>query len=109
MEWHKGDAADPGAVFKGTNRNGVKSGGRTTCTVTDAEPGRCSPSTSSTSVVPVAHWRYDIAARRRRVPGDRADLGPPPRLVHASPAGIGHGVKDRPRPTPNTSSSRCSG
>ena len=40
MEWHKGDAAAPGAVFKGHNRQRHARRGRTKCTVTDAEPGR---------------------------------------------------------------------
>ena len=39
MSWRKGDAARPGAVFKGTNRNGFRRR-TTTCTVTDAAPGR---------------------------------------------------------------------
>jgi hypothetical protein len=39
MRWHKGEKAAPGAVFKGTNRNGWRRW-TTTCTVTDAEPGR---------------------------------------------------------------------
>ena len=39
MEWRKGGEATPGAVFKGTNRNGSHRW-TTTCTVTDAEPGR---------------------------------------------------------------------
>ena len=39
MEWVKGEAVRPGAVFKGHNRNG-KHTWTTTCTVTDAEPGR---------------------------------------------------------------------
>jgi len=38
MKWVKGDAARPGAVFKGTNRNGIRRW-TTKCTVTDAEPG----------------------------------------------------------------------
>ena len=40
MEWRKGGAAVPGAVFKGRNRNGLHRWS-TTCTVTDAEPGHC--------------------------------------------------------------------
>ena len=39
MKWLKGDAARPGAVFKGTTA--TDSGEWTTkCTVTDAEPGQ---------------------------------------------------------------------
>ena len=51
--------AAPGAVFKGRNRNGGKSW-TTTCTVTDAEPGRVFAFDVKSFVVPVAHWRYDI-------------------------------------------------
>jgi uncharacterized protein YndB with AHSA1/START domain len=39
MDWHKGDCVSPGNVFKGHNRSGNKKW-TTTCTVTDAEPGR---------------------------------------------------------------------
>ncbi len=62
MEWRKGDAARPGAVFKGRNRNGSRTW-TTTCTVTDADPGRAFAFDVKTAgVVPVAHWRYDIVA-----------------------------------------------
>jgi uncharacterized protein YndB with AHSA1/START domain len=44
MQWHKGDSVKPGAVFKGTNRNGSRRW-TTTCTVTDADPAACSDST----------------------------------------------------------------
>ena len=59
MEWRKGDAAVPGAVFKGHNRNGVFRWS-TTCTVTDAEPGRTFAFNVRYLGVPVARWRYDI-------------------------------------------------
>jgi hypothetical protein len=62
MEWRKGDAARAGAVFKGHNRNGSHRW-TTTCTVTEAEPGRVFAFDVRTLVVPVAHWRYDIVAR----------------------------------------------
>ena len=39
MRWVSGDRARPGAVFKGDNRNGRHTW-TTTCTVTDAQPGR---------------------------------------------------------------------
>jgi uncharacterized protein YndB with AHSA1/START domain len=61
MKWRKGDAALPGAVFKGTNRNGFRRW-TTTCTVTDAEPGRVFAFDVSYLGSPVSHWRYDIAA-----------------------------------------------
>jgi hypothetical protein len=59
LEWQKGDAAAPGAVFKGRNTNGAKSW-TTKCTVTHAEPGRVFAFDVKSAIVPVAHWRYDI-------------------------------------------------
>ncbi|WP_102144939.1 SRPBCC family protein [Mycobacterium hubeiense] len=59
MEWQKGDAAQPGAVFKGHNRNGSRTW-TTVCTVTDAEPGRRFAFDVKSMMLPVAHWRYDI-------------------------------------------------
>ena len=59
MQWHRGDGAAPGAVFKGRNANGGKSW-TTTCTVTDAEPGKVFAFDVKSFVVPVSHWRYDI-------------------------------------------------
>ncbi|MGE2720995.1 SRPBCC family protein [Mycolicibacterium celeriflavum] len=61
MEWHKGDHVTPGAVFRGHNSNGGKEW-TTTCTVTDAEPGRTFAFDVKSFVIPVAHWRYDITA-----------------------------------------------
>jgi hypothetical protein len=60
MEWRKGDAAGPGAVFKGHNRNGIFRWS-TKCTVTDAEPGQVFAFDVRYFGVPVARWRYDIA------------------------------------------------
>ena len=60
MEWRKGDAVCPGAVFKGHNRNGFFRWS-TTCTVTDAEPGRAFAFEVRYMGVPIARWRYDIA------------------------------------------------
>jgi len=59
MEWHKGAAAQPGAVFKGQNRNGAKKWS-TTCTITDADPGRVFAFDVHYLKMPIAHWRYDI-------------------------------------------------
>ena len=59
MEWQKGNAMRPGAVFKGHNRNGTKKW-TTTCTVTEAEPGRVFAFDVRHTVLPIAHWRYDI-------------------------------------------------
>ena len=60
MAWQKGNEVAPGAVFKGTNRNGSHRWS-TTCTVTDAEPGRVFAFDVSYFGLPIAHWRYDIA------------------------------------------------
>jgi hypothetical protein len=60
MSWRKGDCARPGAVFKGDNRNGSKTW-TTTCTVTEAVPGRVFAFDVRSAVIPVAHWRYEIA------------------------------------------------
>lgn len=60
MEWRKGHTAvAKGAVFVGHNRNGGKQWS-TTCTVTDAEPGRTFAFDVKSLVIPVAHWRYDL-------------------------------------------------
>ncbi|OBI12416.1 polyketide cyclase [Mycobacterium sp. E2462] len=61
MTWRKGDAVTPGAVFSGRNRNGWRRWS-TTCTVTDAEPGRLFAFDVRHTVVPVARWQYDIVA-----------------------------------------------
>ena len=60
MKWRKGDAARPGAVFKGHNRNGIHRWS-TTCTVTDAEPGQVFAFDVRYLGLPIARWRYDIA------------------------------------------------
>ncbi|MDT5182376.1 MAG: hypothetical protein QOI29_534 [Mycobacterium sp.] len=60
MEWRKGDAARPGAVFKGHNRNGIYRWS-TTCTVTDAQPGQVFAFDVRYLGLPIARWRYDIA------------------------------------------------
>lgn len=61
MEWVTGNAAAPGAVFKGHNRNGSKKW-TTKCTVTAAEPGRTFAFDVKSTGLPIAHWRYDITA-----------------------------------------------
>jgi hypothetical protein len=60
MRWRKGSSAAPGAVFKGTNRNGWRRW-TTRCKITDAEPGRQFAFNVSHTGVPVARWQYDIA------------------------------------------------
>lgn len=59
MRWTKGSSAAPGNVFRGTNRNGLRRW-TTTCTVTDAEPGRRFAFEVTYGPVPVAHWVYAI-------------------------------------------------
>ena len=61
MEWRKGDAVRPGAVFVGHNQNGGRRW-TTKCTVTDAEPGRVFAFDVRHTVFPVARWQYDIVA-----------------------------------------------
>ena len=61
MEWLTGDSARPGAEFKGHNRNGSHRW-TTTCTVTDAQPGRRFAFDVRHTKAPIAHWRYDIEA-----------------------------------------------
>ncbi len=58
MRWRQGTGAHPGAVFEGRNRNGWRRW-MTTCTVTAAEAGRVF-AFDVRSVVPGAHWRYDL-------------------------------------------------
>ena len=50
----------PGAVFKGHNRNGVASLDARHAPSPTPSLAASSPSTSATSVLPIAHWRYDI-------------------------------------------------
>ena len=80
MDWRKGDAVRPGAVFKGHNRNGIFRWS-TTCTVTDAEPGRL----FAFDVRYLGPADRPLALRHRREAGrlsrHRGDVGPPSRLV----------------------------
>jgi hypothetical protein len=60
MQWRKGSSAAPGARFKGRNSHEGRTW-TTTCTVTDADPGRTFAFDVKTfGVVPVAHWRYEL-------------------------------------------------
>jgi hypothetical protein len=61
MRWRKGEAAAPGAVFKGTNRNGWRRW-TTKCTITDAAPGERFAFNVSHTGVPISRWQYDIIA-----------------------------------------------
>ncbi len=93
MKWHKGDRATPGAVFKGTNRNGFRRW-TTTCTVTDADPGRIFAFDVRYLGAPVAHWRYDITSEGDgcRVTEKTWDRRSP---FMAKAGGLATGVTDR--------------
>ena len=101
MEWRRGDAAHPGAVFKGHNRNGVYRWS-TTCTVTDAQPGQVFAFDVRYLGLPIARWRYDIAgadggAASPSGRGTAAPAGSPRRRGSAQESAIAT------RPTPSTS------
>ena len=93
MAWRKGDKATRGAVFKGTNRNGSHRW-TTTCTVTDAEPGRAFAFDVRYLGLPIAHWRYDIVGDGDgcRVTEQTWDRRPG---WFSKTAWIGTGVRDR--------------
>lgn len=61
MEWRKGSAVAPGAVFVGRNKNGSKRW-TTKCTITDAQPGRTFAFDVRYAILPVSRWQYDIVA-----------------------------------------------
>jgi hypothetical protein len=94
MKWHKGDKVAPGAVFKGTNRNGIRRW-TTTCTVTNAEPGSAFAFDVVYLGIPVSHWRYDIAPADGgcRVTEQMWDRRPG---WFVKPGGVATGVMDRP-------------
>jgi len=97
-QWHKGDKATPGAVFKGTNRNGIRRW-TTTCTVTNAEPGSAFAFDVAYLGIPVSHWRYDIiplddtADQGCRVTEQMWDRRPG---WFVKPGGLATGVMDHP-------------
>ena len=93
MDWHRGDAVMPGAVFKGHNTNSGKKW-TTTCTVTDAEPGRVFAFDVKSLIVPVAHWRYDIAATDGGCMVTERTWDRRPGWF-VKPAGVATGVRDR--------------
>jgi hypothetical protein len=93
MGWRNGDAARPGAVFKGTNRNGLRRW-TTTCTVTDADPGRVFAFDVTYLGAPVAHWRYDIAAEAGGCRVTEKTWDRRTRLM-AKAGGLATGVTDR--------------
>ena len=93
LHWHRGDRAVPGAVFKGRNRNGSRSW-TTTCTVTDAEPGRVFAFDVKSVVIPVAHWRYEIEAADGGCTVTESTWDRRPGWF-VTPGGIATGVRDR--------------
>ena len=93
MEWHKGDAVPPGAMFKGTNSHGHQ--------VVDDDLHRHRRRSGQGVRIrrherrdPVAHWRYDIVAGDGacRVTERTWDRRPG---WFRMPAGWATGVKDR--------------
>ncbi len=59
-KWVKGTTGPAlGAVFRGTNRNGIRRWS-TTVTVTGFEPGRLFELAVTTGPLEVAHWRYEF-------------------------------------------------
>lgn len=94
MTWRKGESARPGAVFVGHNRNGARKWS-TSCTVTDAEPGRRFAFDVRSAVIPVARWSYEIAATDDgcQVTESMWDRRPG---WFVGIAGLVTGVKDRP-------------
>jgi len=59
MTWRRGTSAAPGAVFTGRNRHGRRRWS-TTCTVTDADPGRRFAFDVTSGPLPIARWQYDV-------------------------------------------------
>jgi Polyketide cyclase / dehydrase and lipid transport len=101
MKWRKGDRAAPGAVFKGTNRNGLRRW-TTTCTVTDADPGSVFAFDVAYLGIPVSHWRYDIVPSAGVEKGCQVTEKMWDRRPgwFVKPGGLATGVMDRP--TANT-------
>lgn len=93
MRWAKGASAAPGAVFRGTNRNGWRRW-TTTCRVTDAEPGRCFAFDVSHTKVPISRWQYVIEATDAgcRVTESTWDRRPP---LYGRLAGLATGTSNR--------------
>ena len=93
MRWAKGDAAAPGAVFKGTNRNGWRRW-TTKCTITDAAPGERFAFNVSHTGVPVSRWQYDIAPSADGCTVTESTWDRRPGWYKA-PAGLATGVMNR--------------
>ena len=93
MRWSKGTSAAPGAVFRGTTRNGWRRW-TTTCRVTDADPGRRFAFNVSHARVPISRWQYDIepTASGCRVTESTWDRRPP---LYGKVAGLATGTPNR--------------
>ncbi len=73
MEWVTGTRAEPAAVFRGHNRNGMRRWS-TRCTVTEVDAGRAfafDVHYGPRGVIPVAHWRYDLEPAESPTGGTR--------------------------------------
>lgn len=57
MQLRKGDDVRKGAVFVGRNENGGRRW-TTTCTVTDADPGRVFAFDVRSGIIPISRWQY---------------------------------------------------
>ncbi len=94
MQWRKGNAAAPGAVFTGNNRNGSRTW-TTKCTVTAADPGRAFAfDVHSAGIIPIAHWRYDIESTDGGCMVTEATWDRRPRWI-LKPAAMSTGISDR--------------
>jgi Polyketide cyclase / dehydrase and lipid transport len=94
MHWRKGaSVATPGAVFKGTNRNGWRHW-TTRCTVTDAEPGQRFAFNVSHTGIPISRWQYEIATSDRGCTVTESTWDRRPRW-YKTPAGLVTGIMNR--------------
>ena len=94
MKWRSGNSATPGAVFKGSNRNGARTW-TTKYTVTEADPGRAFAfDVHSAGIVPIAHWRYDIEPTDGGCTVTEATWDRRPRWI-LKPAARTTGISDR--------------
>lgn len=83
MQLRKGDDVRKGAVFVGRNENGGRRW-TTTCTVTDADPGRVFAFDVRSGIIPISRWQYGIVATEHGCRGYGEHLGPAAQLVPRS-------------------------
>ncbi|REX86600.1 SRPBCC family protein, partial [Mycobacterium tuberculosis] len=93
MQLRKGDDVRKGAVFVGRNENGGRRW-TTTCTVTDADPGRVFAFDVRSGIIPISRWQYGIVATEHgcRVTESTWDRRP---SWFRAVARMATGVKDR--------------